>query len=61
MERFTDSAQLSGISTVIIIPRQGSGALRRRAAAAQDHPAVKSYRQGAYGEGEAGVTVVELK
>ena len=62
VERFIDSAQLSGISSVIIIHGKGTGALR--AAVQQSlktNPAVKSYRQGAYGEGEAGVTVVELK
>ena len=41
---------------------KGKGRLR---AAIQDHlrhhPLVKSFRLGAYGEGEAGVTVVELK
>lgn len=62
VERFIDGAQLSGISTVVIIHGKGTGALR--AAVQQSlktNPAVKSYRQGAYGEGEAGVTVVELK
>lgn len=62
MERFIDSAQLSGISTVIIIHGKGTGALRAAVQQAlKTNPAVKSYRQGAYGEGEAGVTVVELK
>lgn len=62
VERFIDGAQLSGISQVVIIHGKGTGALR--AAVQQSlktNPAVKSYRQGAYGEGEAGVTVVELK
>ncbi len=62
VERFIDSAQLSGIGTVVIIHGKGTGALR--AAVQQSlktNPSVKSYRQGAYGEGEAGVTVVELK
>ena len=62
VEQFIDGAQLSGISTVVIIHGKGTGALR--AAVQQSlktNPAVKSYRQGAYGEGEAGVTVVELK
>ena len=62
MERFIDSAQLSGISTVIIIHGKGTGALRAAVQQAlKTNPAVTSYRQGAYGEGEAGVTVVELK
>ena len=62
MERFIDSAQLSGISSVMIIHGKGTGALRAAVQQAlKTNPAVKSYRQGAYGEGEAGVTVVELK
>ena len=62
MERFIDSAQLSGISTGIIIHGKGTGALRAAVQQAlKTNPAVKSYRQGAYGEGGAGVTVVELK
>lgn len=62
VERFIDGAQLSGISTVVIIHGKGTGALRAAVQQAlKTNPAVKSYRQGAYGEGEAGVTVVELK
>ena len=62
MERFIDGAQLSGISSVVIIHGKGTGALRAAVQQAlKTNPAVKSYRQGAYGEGEAGVTVVELK
>ena len=62
VDRFLDSASLSGVHQVTIIHGKGTGRLR---AAIQDHlrhhPLVKSFRLGAYGEGEAGVTVVELK
>ncbi len=61
VERFIDGAQLSGLSSIVIIHGKGTGALR--AAVQQSlktNPAVKSFRMGAYGEGEAGVTVVEL-
>ena len=62
VDRFLDSASLSGVHQVTTIHGKGTGRLR---AAIQDHlrhhPLVKSFRLGAYGEGEAGVTVVELK
>lgn len=62
MEAFIDSAVLSGISMVTIIHGKGTGILR--AAIHQrlkSMKQVKSYRLGIYGEGESGVTIVELK
>ena len=62
VDRFLDSAQMAGVHQVTIIHGKGTGALR---AAVQSHlkrhPMVKSFRLGAYGEGEAGVTIAELK
>ena len=62
VDRFLDGAQLSGVHMLTIIHGKGTGALR---AAIHDHlkrhPAVRSYRLGVYGEGEDGVTIVELK
>ncbi|MCI7804898.1 MAG: endonuclease MutS2 [Oscillospiraceae bacterium] len=62
MEAFIDSAVLSGISMVTIIHGKGTGVLR---AAVQQRlksmKQVKSFRSGIYGEGENGVTIVELK
>ena len=61
-ERYLDSAVMGKLKTVTIIHGKGTGALR---AAIQDmlrhNKCVKSFRLGRYGEGEAGVTVVELK
>ncbi len=62
MEAFIDSAVLSGISMVTIIHGKGTGVLR--AAIHQrlkSMKQVKSFRVGLYGEGENGVTIVELK
>ena len=61
VERFIDSALMSGLSQVVIIHGKGTGALREAVQSAlRRMPGVRSFRQGAYGEGEAGVTVVEL-
>ena len=62
VERYIDSASLGGLKTVTIIHGKGTGALR--AAVQQSlrkNPQVKSFRPGKFGEGEMGVTVVELK
>ena len=62
VDQFIDSAVLAGINMLTIIHGKGTGALR---AAVQQHlkrhPNVKSFRLGTFGEGEAGVTIVELK
>ncbi len=62
VDRFIDSAQLAKVHLLTIIHGKGTGALR---SAIHDHlkrhPAVRSYRLGVYGEGESGVTIVELK
>lgn len=61
MEKFIDGALMSGLSQVVIIHGKGTGALREAVhSALRRTPGVKSFRLGEYGEGEAGVTVVEL-
>ncbi len=62
VERFLDGAIMAGLSQVVIIHGKGTGALREAVhGCLRRIPAVKSFRLGEYGEGEAGVTVVELK
>ncbi|MVB10601.1 Endonuclease MutS2 [Caprobacter fermentans] len=62
LDRFLDSALLSGVDQLTVIHGKGTGTLR--AAVQQhlkNHPSVRSYRLGTFGEGESGVTIVELK
>ena len=62
VDRFLDAAVMGKLETVVIIHGKGTGALRKAVQAhLKHHRAVKSFRLGRYGEGEAGVTVVELK
>ncbi len=62
LERYIDSAVMGKLHTVTIIHGKGTGALRQAVQLAlKRNRAVKSFRLGRYGEGETGVTVVELK
>ncbi len=59
---YLDQACLSGLSSVTLIHGKGTGTLRNGIQEMlRRHPHVKSFRIGKYGEGENGVTVVELK
>lgn len=62
VDRFIDSAQLAGLNALSIIHGKGTGALRSAVQRhLKNHPAVKEFRLGRYGEGEDGVTILELK
>lgn len=62
VDRFLDGALMRGQHTVYIIHGMGTGALRAGIQKhLRTHRQVKSFRLGGYGEGGAGVTVVELK
>lgn len=62
LDKYLDDALLSHLDTVRIVHGKGTGALRKgihEYLRRQKH--VKSYRLAEFGEGDAGVTIVELK
>ncbi len=62
LDKYLDDALLSHLNTVRVVHGKGPGALRKGIhdfLRRQKH--VKSYRLGEFGEGDAGVTIVELK
>ena len=62
LDRFIDNALMTGVHEFFVVHGKGTGALRTGVQAyLKNHPRVKTYRIGAYGEGDAGVTVVTLK
>ena len=62
VENYLDAATRSKLGSVTIIHGKGTGALRAAVhQVLKKSRQVKSFRLGRYGEGEAGVTVVELK
>ena len=62
LDKYLDDAYIAHVSPVRIVHGKGTGALRSGIHSylkRQKH--VKSYRLGAFGEGDAGVTIVEFK
>ncbi|MGN0379826.1 MAG: endonuclease MutS2 [Butyrivibrio sp.] len=62
LDKYLDDAYISHISPVRVVHGKGTGALRNAVhnyLKRQKH--VKSFRLGAYGEGDYGVTIVEFK
>ena len=62
VDNYIDSAVMAKLGSVTIIHGKGTGTLRKAVhEILRRNKAVKSFRLGRYGEGEAGVTIVELK
>lgn len=62
VDNFLDQAVMSGASVVTIIHGKGTGVLKNSIRNhLKRHPHVANFRKGLYGEGEDGVTIVELK
>ena len=62
IDKYLDNCYLSGLATIRIVHGKGTGALRAGIHKfLKSNPHVKSFRVGTFGEGEMGVTIVELK
>jgi len=61
LDKYLDDAFMADLHQVRVIHGKGTGTLRH---AVQEqlakHLLVKSYRPGGYGEGDTGVTIIEL-
>ena len=61
LDHYLNVAFMAGLPWVRIVHGKGTGVLRRTVhRTLAGHPLVKSFRLGDWGEGGAGVTIVEL-
>ncbi len=61
LDKYLHDAFMAGLYRVKVIHGKGTGVLRQAVCRElAKHSLVKSYRPGGYGEGGAGVTIVEL-
>jgi DNA mismatch repair protein MutS2 len=61
LDQYLDDAFMADLISVRIVHGKGTGKLRCAVhELLAKHPLVKSYRLGDYGEGDYGVTIVEL-
>ena len=62
VDKYFDEAQIAGFSNLRLIHGKGTGALKNYLwKELKNDKRVKSFRIGQFGEGDGGVTVVELK
>ncbi|MBM4448250.1 MAG: hypothetical protein FJ015_03295 [Chloroflexi bacterium] len=61
LDQYLHDAFMAGLIQVRVVHGKGTGTLRQAVQKVlAEHPLVKSYRIGGYGEGGTGVTVVQL-
>ena len=61
LDQYLHDAFMAGLIQVRVVHGKGTGTLRQAIQQVlAEHPLVKSYRIGQYGEGGTGVTVVQL-
>jgi DNA mismatch repair protein MutS2 len=61
LDKYLDDAVVAGLPRVTVVHGKGTGALRKAVHGfLRTHPHVKQFRLGERGEGESGVTIVEL-
>ncbi|OFI05773.1 endonuclease MutS2 [Clostridium acetireducens DSM 10703] len=62
LDKYLDEAYMAKLEEVTIIHGKGTGVLRKAVnERLKNHPQVKNYRLGEYGEGGTGVTIVRIK
>ena len=62
VDKYLDDCYLTSLNNIRIVHGKGTGKLRQGIHTfLKKHPHVKSFRLGAFGEGEMGVTIVEFK
>ena len=62
VDKYIDDAYMAGFFTVSLIHGKGTGALKQALwTALKKEPRVSSFRLGGYGEGDGGVTIIEIK
>lgn len=62
IDKYLDSSVVNGLYNVRIVHGKGTGMLKKGIHKfLKNHPHVKSFRLGTFGEGEDGVTIIELK
>ena len=62
IDKYLDVCSMNGLGSARIVHGKGTGALRNGIHNfLKNHPHVKNYRIGTFGEGEMGVTIVEIK